>query len=268
MSGGGASLTIHTTPWERQRVELMKTYGTTDIDEAIRRENKIEEMKHMEGKCEACGGKFDYDGRRHKKPPEKCSDCGGPEGCIPMMFDPPPEEPIDVPVRRRKGCCIPGCPEPRSERKDSHRCIKHQREYDRERTSASRARKTKPEMPPPGTPMPDPTEDTRPVPEDYRPPIEPANPLLDAFDRFQADCRKIFIARQNQHGKSSILDVTLEDLVGVHRLKGARIKQQVKAGVLYPEVLHDSLIDNAVYCFILWAVSNGEWEKLEWKEVA
>lgn|GEM_PF-5940052 len=95
-------------------------------------------------------------------------------------------------------------------------------------------------------------------------PVPAANPLLDAFDAFQADCRKIFIARQNEHAKESILDVTLEDLVGVHRLKGARIKQQIKSGVPFPEVFHDSLIDNSVYCFILWAVHSGEWERLEW----
>lgn len=113
--------------------------------------------------------------------------------------------------------------------------------------------------------------DPRPAPPDYRPPIEAptlANPLLEAFDVFQEECRKIFIARQNQHGKESILDVTLEDLVGVHRLKGARIKQQIKTGVPFPEVLHDSLIDDSVYCFILWAVHSGEWEQLEWGDAA
>jgi hypothetical protein len=214
---------------------LARKQGTLDLEEAIRREiagddmrgdtkheilsNTVEEMKHMQTTCATCNRDFDYDGRKHRKPPEKCSECGGPEGSILLAFDPKP---------------------PRVRLKDG---------VERKKITV------------------EPTEDPRPTPEDYRPPIE-TNPLLMAFDAFQAACRKVFIERQNQHGKDSILDVTLEDLVGVHRLKGARIKQQIKTGVKHPEVLHDSLIDNAVYCFILEAVATGAWESLDWRDVA
>ena len=91
--------------------------------------------------------------------------------------------------------------------------------------------------------------------------------LLDAYDTFFAECREIFIERQNQHAQGSINDVGLDDLMGVLRLKVARAKRQVLAGVPVQKVFKDSLQDLAVYCFILWAKYSGEW-LLEWRDAA
>jgi hypothetical protein len=98
-------------------------------------------------------------------------------------------------------------------------------------------------------------------------PKAPAKPLtlLEAFDAFQKESREIFIERQKEHAQGSINDVGLDDLMGVMRLKVARAKRQVLAGVPVKKVFKDSLVDLANYCFIMWAKYSDEWN-LPWQD--
>jgi len=208
----------------------MAKYNTDDIAEAVQRE--AEEMGIAEGL------------------PEKAL-CANPKCRKEFQIKPGPgRKPMLCPKCREAGVSLK-----RTEKVNvCETCLSPDCKDRGEKTKCSRY-----------TPNPKPSRSAKPD-LDYRPP-QKANPLLDSYDRFMAECRRVFIERQNQHGKTSIMDVTLEDLVGVHRLKGARIKQQVKNGIPDPDIYKDSLIDSAVYCYILWAAYSGEWQRLEWEEV-
>jgi len=190
--------------------EFGEVLGTTK-DEILH--NKLEEMKYMKGKCEACGSGFSYDGRKHRTAPEKCSGCGGPPGSIPLKFDPPPEQEINVSAKKRE--------------------------------------------------KPDPAEDPRHAPEDYRPPIELIKSELTtrsaAVDAIRADQDAIFQSRDGTRGTHRLNTLTCAVIIGD---KAERLINQWKNDMpLDPE----EWLDIANYAIIALLLERGQWQ-LPWRD--